>query len=426
MRLYEDTKKNSSQIIKSNTKSLIPRATVKEAVQRRITAADHSSIIPGIDMNELKHSLDLLKYALDYSEAIVDTVRVPLIVLNKKLHVLTANRAFYDTFKLNPNQTENKSIYTLNSNAWKIPKLKVLLEKILPANTHFDNYDVEIDLPHIGRRTILLNARRTYRQVNNTEAILLAFEDITDRKQLEKQKDDFIGIVSHELKTPLTGIKAFSQLLEKHLEQSKDKKGAFFLSKMTNQMERLTQLMASFVNVYQIQNGKLALHKKNFDLDKLISTVVSDFQYTTQSHTVMQDVQSNTTLHADPERIAQVLVNLISNAIKYSPSADKVIVKSVKKSNTVTISVQDFGLGIPREEQDKIFGRFFRVKGKKEKGISGLGLGLYISYEIINQHQGKIWVESKEGKGSTFYFTLPIKTADKEKNNMKKNKETLE
>ena len=402
-------KKISTKVIKGNTKSKVPHATVKEAVQKRITPADHSSIMPGIDVNELKHSLDLLKYALDYSEAIVETVRVPLIVLDKNLRILTANRSFYDTFKLSAKETENQLIYELNAKAWNIPKLKLLLEKILPANSHFDKYEVEIDLPHIGRRMLLLNARRTYRQVNNTEAILLAFEDITDRKKLEKQKDDFIGVVSHELKTPLTSIKMFSGLLEEYLEQNKDKKGSFYLSKMTSQMDKLTQLMASFVNVYKIQNGKLALHKKFFMLDELISTVVSDFQYTTKSHIIEHNGQSKVSIYADEERIAQVLVNLITNAIKYSPKVGKVVVSLSRDKNIVIVSVQDFGLGIPKEEQIHIFDRFFRVKGKKENDISGLGLGLYISYEIIAQHNGKIWVESSEGKGSNFYFSLPIK-----------------
>lgn len=406
-------KKNSQKVIGSYHHPDVPHATVKEAVQKRILPADHSSIIPGIDVNDLKHSLDILKYALDYSEAIVDTVRLPLIVLNKKLQVLTANRSFYETFKLSGKDTENKLIYKLNDGAWNIPKLKVLLEKILPANTHFDDYEVEIDLPQIGQRTLLLNARRTYRQVNNTEAILVAFDDITDRKQLEKQKDDFIGIVSHELKTPLTSIQTFSQLLEKHLEQKADKRGSFFLSKMTNQMERLTQLMASFVNVYQIQNGKLSLHKTNFEIDELISNVVSDFQYTTKSHTVEYKGESKIIIYADRERIAQVLVNLISNAIKYSPNADKIIVSSSQNRNFVSVSVQDFGLGIPKAEQDKIFERFFRVKPKIERKILGLGLGLYISHEIIMQHKGKIWVESIEEKGSTFYFTLPKQAGKK-------------
>lgn len=399
----------TKKIIHSDNHPSIPHATVKEAVQKRIVPTDHSSIIPGIDVNELKHSLDLLKYALDYSEAIVDTVRLPLIILNKDLQVLTANRAFYDTFKLSPKETENHSIYQLNNNAWNIRKLKFLLEKILPKNTHFENYEVDIDLPSKGHRTMLLNARRTYRQVNNTEAVLLAFEDITDRKQLEKQKDDFIGIVSHELKTPLTSIKAFAQLLEKNLKQSENEKGTFYLSKMTDQMERLTQLMASFVNVYKIQNGKLALHKKIFKIDELVTTTVQNFQYTTKSHKIEYDETSGLSVHADSERIAQVLINLISNAIKYSPQKKRIVVSSIKDKNNVVVSIQDFGLGIPLEEQGKIFDRFFRVKGKKEKGISGLGLGLYISHEIVTQHKGKLWVESIEGKGSTFYVSLPIK-----------------
>lgn len=402
-------KKISTKVIHSNTEPDLPHASVKEAVQKRITPSDHSSIIPGIDVNELKRSLDLLKYALDYSEAIVDSVRLPLIVLNKKLQVLTANRSFYDTFKLTPKETENQLVYKLNAHAWNIPKLKVLLEKILPANSHFDNYEVEIDLPHLGRRTMLLNARRTYRQVNNTEAILLAFEDITNRKQLEKQKDDFIGIVSHELKNPLTSIKIYAELLKKHHQQTKDERGSYFLSKMSEQMEKLTQLMASFVNVYKIQSGNLMLHKKSFLLDELISSVVSDFQYSTKSHVVECLGQSKAKIYADKERIEQVLVNLISNAIKYSPESDKVIVRSSQEGDSVNVSVQDFGLGIPKEEQGKVFERFFRVRGKKEKDIAGLGLGLYISFEIITQHKGKIWVESKLGKGSTFYFSLPVK-----------------
>lgn len=145
-------RKKSNRIIKSNTTPQIPHATVKEAVQKRILPPDHSSIIPGIDINELQHSLDLLKYALDYSEAIVDTVSLPLVVLNHKLQVLTANRAFYDTFKLTPKQTENKLIYRLNKSAWDIPRLRLLLEKILPANTNFENYEVEINFPNIGKK----------------------------------------------------------------------------------------------------------------------------------------------------------------------------------------------------------------------------------------------------------------------------------
>jgi signal transduction histidine kinase len=141
----------------------------------------------------------------------------------------------------------------------------------------------------------------------------------------------------------------------------------------------------------------------------LIDSTILDFKYTSKSHIVEYSHKSEVSIYADRERIAQVLINLISNAIKYSPQAKKIVVNSTIDKNNVKVSIQDFGLGIPTGEQSKIFGRFFRVKGKKEKGISGLGLGLYISQEIVTQHKGKLWVESTEGKGSTFYFSLPIK-----------------
>ncbi len=143
-------------------------------------------------------------------------------------------------------------------------------------------------------------------------------------------------------------------------------------------------------------------------MGKLISALVLDFQYTAEAHNVIFNTNSEINVYADKTRIAQVIINIISNAIKYSPNGGNVIIKTVLGNDVVTVSVQDFGYGIPAGEQDQVFERFFRAKGKREGSITGLGLGLYISYEIIIQHMGKIWVESTEGKGSTFYFTLPL------------------
>lgn len=203
-------------------------------------------------------------------------------------------------------------------------------------------------------------------------------------------------------------MKLYAQMLQKHPLITRDKKAADMLAKMDVQMNRLTGLVASFMNVYKISNGKLRFHKTHFAVEKLIAEVVANFQYTVVSHTVKHNNKVKVKLFADRERINQVLVNLISNAIKYSPDADRVIVDLIRSPKDVTISVQDFGMGIPKDEQNKIYERFFRAKGKKEGKIPGLGLGLYISAQIINQHGGKLWVKSTEGKGTTFYFTLPV------------------
>ena len=238
--------------------------------------------------------------------------------------------------------------------------------------------------------------------------ILLAIEDITEKKQIDRQKDDFISIASHELKTPVTSMKMYAQILQKHPLLTNDKKAADMLSKMDLQMNRLTELVSSFMNVYKLRTGKLRLHKKHFELAELIAEVVANFQYTVTSHTVEQKGELQARVFADSARINQVLVNIISNAIKYSPDGDRVIVNLTKTEEAVTVSIQDFGMGIPKEEQARIYERFFRAKGKKEGKIPGLGLGLFISAEVIKQHGGRIWVDSTEGQGSIFYFTLPL------------------
>lgn len=346
--------------------------------------------------------------ARDYAEAIVETIREPLLVLDADLTVLTANRSFYKIFHTNKKETVKKPIYKLGNGQWDYPKLRYLLTDILPQKSFFQDFEIEHDFPSIGKRIVLLNGRKIVNKNQKKPMILLAIEDITEKKQIDRQKDDFISIASHELKTPVTSMKLYAQILQKHPLLTNDKKAADMLTKMDIQMNRLTELIASFMNVYKLGTGKLRLHKQHFEISELITEVVANFQYTVTSHTVIINGKLKAMVFADRARINQVLVNIISNAIKYSPDADKVIVNLSKTKEFVTVSIQDFGMGIPKSEQSRIYERFFRAKGKNEGKIPGLGLGLFISAEIIKQHEGKLWVESIENKGSTFYFTLPL------------------
>lgn len=358
----------------------------------------------------MSNKVHKIEEARDYAEAIIETIREPLVVLDGKLRVITANRSFYKIFHVNKKDTEHKLIYHLGNKQWNNPKLRHLLEEILPRKTYFQDFEIEHDFPEIGKRSVLLNARKVIQKNSNEPMILLAIEDITEKKHIEQQKDDFISIASHELKTPVTSMKAYAQLLQKHPLITKDKKAAYVLEKMDTQMNRLTELVASFMNVYKMRSGKLKLKKQRFQLEELIAEVVGNFQYTISSHIVERISESKVSIYADKARIHQVLVNLISNAIKYSPNADRVIVTQKPSTGKVTVSIQDFGMGIPKEEQQKIYERFYRAKGRKEGNIPGLGLGLFISTEIVKQHGGELWVKSAVGKGSTFYFTLPVKS----------------
>jgi signal transduction histidine kinase len=233
--------------------------------------------------------------------------------------------------------------------------------------------------------------------------------DISTYQKLEKQKDDFIAIASHELKTPVTTIKAFAQILRKKWSEASDAESKHFLQKMDLQVDKLTVLIRQLLDVGKLQSGELKIHKQMFNLDSLIENIIDDFQQTTETHTIIKDGKLGTKIRADKNLITQVLNNLISNAIKYSPEAKKVIVKVKKQPNEVLIGVQDFGIGIPKESREKIFDRFFRINDTNGQRFPGLGLGLYISKEIISKHNGRVWVESNGSKGSTFFFTLPVK-----------------
>jgi PAS domain S-box-containing protein len=227
------------------------------------------------------------------------------------------------------------------------------------------------------------------------------------RRTNERRKDEFLSVASHELKTPLTSIKAFTQLLERYFGESEDQKAISMLSKMNNQIDKLTNLVEDLLDISRIEAGKMVFNPEKFDLGELIESVIEEIQ-PTSSHIIHKHITKNVYVYADKYRIGQVITNLLTNAIKYSPMADRIELKLSKTKTLAKLSVQDFGIGIPKDQQEKIFQRFYRVEGRGRESYPGLGLGLHISSEIVARHNGKLWLESGEGKGSTFYCTLPF------------------
>lgn len=235
--------------------------------------------------------------------------------------------------------------------------------------------------------------------------------DISVTKELERRKDAFISMASHELKTPITGLKAFNQVLLKKFEGSTDTQTRHFLYKMDLQIDRLSNLVGELLDLSKIQLGKLDLEKSHFDFIDFIKEVVEEFQAATESHQIKTNFNDLETLtvFGDKFRIGQVVSNLLSNAIKYSPDADVVDLTVKSHDNSVVVEVRDYGIGIAKKHQDKVFDRFFRAAGSDEKTFPGLGIGLSVASEIVKRHGGNIWVESTKGKGATFYFALPLK-----------------
>jgi PAS domain S-box-containing protein len=232
--------------------------------------------------------------------------------------------------------------------------------------------------------------------------------DITERKELEQRKDDFIAIASHELKTPITSLKGFIQLLRRRLEKQVIKEPLAYLSTMEAQINKLTKLTADLLDVTKIQSGRLVLASELVDVDAVVRESVATVQQISPHHTIVVTGASDAKIVGDRDRLEQVFVNLSSNAVKYSPEAEKVDVQIATVRDRVVVSVRDYGIGIPHEYQSNIFDRFYRVPSSHEQAFPGLGLGLYISQDIIQRHRGGIWVESTEGKGTTFYVALPL------------------
>jgi PAS domain S-box-containing protein len=230
--------------------------------------------------------------------------------------------------------------------------------------------------------------------------------DITDRKLLEQRKDEFMSIASHELKTPLTTIKAFTQILKRQNQKLTAEQQKQYLVKMDSHLERLTKLINDLLDISKIQMGKLKYNKQPVLIDEVVDEVLEDFQTSISSHRIIKKGKTKKKVWADKQRISQVLVNLISNAVKYSPGEDKVIVKLRDREDEIVVGVRDFGIGVPPESHSKVFEKFYRAETLEGLNIEGFGLGLYLCDEIIRRHNGKIWVED-EARGSTFKFTLP-------------------
>ena len=229
-------------------------------------------------------------------------------------------------------------------------------------------------------------------------------------QELNKYKDEFMVMASHELKTPLTVIMANLQLLQ---ELMKHDQNSIFVEKAVKQVDKLSELIGNLLDVSKIQAGKLPMNQTKFDLNELLAEVSNSLQQTTKNHNIIYNNKGDQLMvNADRERIEQVIINIITNAIKYSRLPGDIVVNAFKKNGNIHVNVTDKGIGIPKKDLENIFLRFFRVSGSASS-FSGSGIGLYISAEIIKSHGGKIWAESKLGKGSVFHFSLPMASENK-------------
>lgn len=233
-------------------------------------------------------------------------------------------------------------------------------------------------------------------------------QDVTEQKQDDQRKNDFIGMVSHELKTPLTTINGYLQILQSKARKTGDRPALNMFEKTNMQVRKMTAMINGFLNVSRLESGKIHIERGRFDMADLIKESEEESVATITSHHVEFAPVVETFVMADRDKIGHVITNLISNAVKYSPAGSTISVACVTIEGMARVSVQDEGIGISQQNISKLFERYYRTEDVKASAVSGFGIGLYLSAEIVRRHEGRIWVESEAGKGSTFYFSLPV------------------
>jgi PAS domain S-box-containing protein len=274
------------------------------------------------------------------------------------------------------------------------------------------NYDVEYTIINPidgGSRMVRAKGKALFNDQKEPVRLSGTVQDITEQKKNEQRKNDFIGMVSHELKTPLTSLSAYIQLLETKLKGEESFTfGA--LSQCRKQVSKMTTMINGFLNVSRLESSQIQIDKRPFDMADLMKEVAEEALTTISSHEVIFAPVEPTPVFADWDKIGQVVNNFISNAVKYSPSGSIINVACITTGETVQVSVKDRGMGIKAGDLEKLFDRYYRVENPNTKHISGFGIGLYLCKEIMLRHNGKIFAESELGKGTVFYFTLPLRT----------------
>ncbi len=388
------------------------------------------AVIALVDIDSLKRSVDHLTEAYSYSEAIVQTAPVPLLVLDEKLRVITANKAFYKKFNLNELATKDALIYDLGNGQWQVPKLRELLEDILPKNESMEDFIVEHDFPDLGLRTMRLSARRLLQHGDQAAKILLGIQDITEEKNTEdhmrsakvaaetanQAKSDFLANISHEIRTPLGAILGYSEILADPNHQP-DPKMLQSAHRIKKNVEHLTELIDEILDIAKIEAGKLEVEREPFALLPLlyeIYTLLGDRAHDKGlTLDIVFDGDIPETIVACPKRLWQILFNIVGNSIKFTDRGSITI--NVKLARTgdnqsnskLSFVVSDTGCGLTVDQQSRLFKPFSQGDSSVTRRYGGTGLGLMLARRLAEVLGGNVnLAESQSAKGSVFNITI--------------------
>ncbi|SHJ97987.1 PAS fold [Tangfeifania diversioriginum] len=412
-----------------------------KTVNKQLQASENQLKAYNEQLRESEQKLNQQKEAAEqsreFAESIIDTIRQPLLVLDKNLRVITANQYFYKLFQVSPESTKGNLLYNLGKNQWDIPELKELLKKTLPEFSAVEDFEVEYQFETIGHKIMLLNARELLQKQGKERLILLAIEDVTKsriyKKELERlnkeleikaeELQQILYITTHDLRSPLVNIQGFTKEMEASLNDLKkllekmqihpaeekslntimDEEIPEAIHYITSSTTKMDNLLKGLLSLSRLGRQKLTFRK--LDMNRLMQQVLDDFEFEIGKNQVNIEVGNLPDCMGDDLQINQLFSNLIGNSLKFlKPEVPgEIVISGGRVENGCRFVVKDNGIGIPREYQEKIFGLFEKLDPKKP----GIGLGMNVVKQVVEKHNGSIEMESELGKGMKFSIFIP-------------------
>jgi two-component system CheB/CheR fusion protein len=367
-------------------------------------------VITFTDVTLLKQAEERAVAAKIYAENIVDTIREPLLVLDDNLRVQSANPAFFKTFQLTAVETEGQPLFELRTGLWDIPELRRLLTELLPEKKTLEDFQVDYEFPNIGRKTLLLNARR----IDHVDLILLVMEDITERKRAEdslreanQDLQHFAYAASHDLQEPLRMVTSYTQLLARQHKGNLDPLAEQSIAYAVEGARQMEMLLKGLRDYWAVNDGRIE-ETIIVDCNRVLEEAIAYLEPRIQESAAVITHDPLPAVTAEEIPMMLLIKNLLSNALKYTRPGEPphIHISAQKNANFWEFSVQDNGIGMEAQYLEKIFSPFKRLHSGEE--YPGSGLGLAICQRIVERYRGRIWVESTFGLGSRFHFTIPV------------------
>jgi PAS domain S-box-containing protein len=372
------------------------------------------AVLTFTNFTAFRESLAQAVYEREYTKTILNAVIDPLVVLDERLQIQTANRAFYEWFGASREATQGVALRSLGDHAWKASGLWTSLAATLSNDGEFQTIELERDFPVVGRRTVLLDACRLVR--DGSAGVLLSFRDISKRKQAEqtlresdRRKDEFLATLAHELRNPLAPIRQAAVISRAAAATEEQRRWSHDV--IDRQVRHMALLLDDLLDVSRFTRGTLELRPQMTDLSSIIDTALETARPMIEAkrHALKIEILDEPgRFAADPLRLAQVLTNLLTNAAKYTDHEGEIRLRATCRADTVTFSVADNGIGIPPDALEEVFAMFSQVKSAQDRSEGGLGIGLALAKGLIHLHRGTLEVRSEgTGRGSEFIVTLP-------------------